>query len=118
MRTAFRLEDVPARQDPRLREQRVYGIVLAVVVCFAAVTLICSMIGDGALVVMHNQRDETRALRERIATEQARAEMLLARVESLRSASFEVERVAREELGLVREGEIVFDFRPPAHRSN
>ncbi len=116
MRTVFRLDEVPARPDPRQREQRLYRVASAVVVCVVLVIMFGSMIGDGGLVVMHNQRDEAASLRERISQEQARARALSTRVESLRSASFELERVAREELGLIREGEIVFDFRPATIR--
>jgi cell division protein FtsB len=116
MRTAFRLDDVPVHRDSRQREETIFRASSGVVLCVVVVLVFWSMIGDGGLVVRHNQGDEAKALRERIAQEQSRSQLLLARVELLKSESFELERVAREELGLVREGEIVFDFRPPGIR--
>lgn len=66
--------------------------------------------GDrGLLAMWHTQHDLERLAREMEIVEQKNA-TLVREVQHLRSDLVYIEKIAREELGLVRPGEIVFEF--------
>jgi cell division protein FtsB len=80
------------------------------------VAISSSFIGDGGVTVIYQQSRYKKLLAAKIQEEEARRESLLARIEGLKNDPLEVERMAREELGLVRESELVFDFREAGPR--
>ncbi len=66
---------------------------------------------DGYLAVIVNSERVSELQRE-IAAIEATNKKLRAEIRSLRSDMEAIERIAREDLGLVKEGEIVYEFAP------
>lgn len=64
---------------------------------------------DGYLAVLEN-RERVSALRREIGEIRTRNKALRAEIRSLRSDMRAIERIAREDLGLVKRGEIVYEF--------
>jgi cell division protein FtsB len=64
---------------------------------------------QGLLTVQHKQQDITRLAREVEILEQENAR-LVQEVQRLRVDMVYLEKIAREEIGLVRPGELVFEF--------
>jgi cell division protein FtsB len=64
---------------------------------------------QGLLTVQHKQQDLTRLAREVEILEQENAR-LVQEVQRLRVDMVYLEKIAREEIGLVRPGELVFEF--------
>ncbi len=64
---------------------------------------------DGYLAVIEN-RERVSALRREIGEIRTRNKALRAEIRSLRSDMRAIERIAREDLGLVKKGEIVYEF--------
>jgi cell division protein FtsB len=64
---------------------------------------------QGLLAVQHKQQEITRLAREVELLEQENAR-LVHEIQRLRVDMVYVEKIAREELGLVRPGELVFEF--------
>jgi cell division protein FtsB len=118
MRIAFKtdVQEVPERRPSHRGTSRTFRIVFLAVVGVSALALLGTIVGDGGVTIIYQQNKVRKDLEVRISAEENRRLRLLARVESLQSDPSELERVAREELGLVREREIVFDFREPGPR--
>jgi cell division protein FtsB len=105
----------PDRSTGQREPSRFFRIALLTAVGCSLLAILSSFLGDGGLMVILQQRRVKQDLLVRITAEEMRSARLSARVEALKNDPTELERVAREELGLVREREIVFDFRtaPP-----
>ncbi len=67
-----------------------------------------SIFGASGLVGVYRTEAEVERLEQQVAAAQAVNESLAERVEALRSDPMEVERAARERLGLVKEGDKVY----------
>ena len=78
----------------------------------AAALLVAALLvyGGSALVRVVQLQEEVEALERDIVTQRARADALARTVERLRTDPAYVEKLAREELGWVREGETVLKF--------
>jgi cell division protein FtsB len=78
----------------------------------AAALLLAGLIvyGGGALARVVQLQQEVEALEREIVTQRARADALARTVERLRSDPAYIEKLAREDLGWVREGETVLRF--------
>ncbi len=117
MRISFRTDSEDNRPaDAPGGAGRAYHILLVSVLGIAALAIVSSFIGDGGVTVIYQQSRHKKLLAAGIQREEARRETLLARIEGLKHDPLEVERMAREELGLVRESEIVYDFREAGPR--
>ena len=79
----------------------------------AVLALGLGVYGTGSLVRVLHMRREMAALERDVSTLRAQSEKLAAAVERLRSDPLYVEKLAREDLGLVREGETVLKFPSP-----
>jgi cell division protein FtsB len=70
--------------------------------------LVAAMFGQGGLLDLLRLHEDLGTARAELAEQQARVQSLRRQVERLRSDPAARERVAREELGLVKPGEVVF----------
>ncbi len=118
MRITFRTDgqEVTDRRSTRQDAPRSFRIVFLLIVGISLLAVLGSFVGDGGLTILYQQTRVKADLQARIFAEQTRRQRLVARVDNLKNDPFELERVAREELGLVREREIVFDFRTSGPR--
>lgn len=69
--------------------------------------------GEGSLMHIHNLRKEIRVQQEELAKLKARNEILEAQVRSLKADPDAVEGLAREDLGMIRQGETFFLVKDP-----
>ena len=90
---------------------------LASIIALVAL-VVGSLFGDRGLLQLMDQRQRAEALAGEIEELQAENARLAAEIAALRSDPRAIERLAREELGLVRAGETVFLIRDaePARR--
>jgi cell division protein FtsB len=87
--------------------------ILVTFVVLLALFIVAAVYGDHGLAHLSRMRNEQRDL-ERTAFElQQRNEHLRERIEKLRSDDSYLERLARERLGLVRKGEILYRVTAP-----
>lgn len=77
--------------------------------------LLSSVFGTGGLVQLVQLHQERRALGEQAFALLEKNDELRRGILQLRRSDRVLERLARQELGLVREGEIVYRFRGPAN---
>ncbi len=93
---------------PRLR--------LAAILLLALV--VASVLGNRGLVRLYRMHQTQAALEREVAQLTAGNAALVEEVRALRTDPGRVEAIAREELGLVKPGEIVYEFRaaPPPSR--
>jgi cell division protein FtsB len=73
-----------------------------------------SLLGSGGLLHLWRLRAERAALGEDAFRLLAKNDELRRKILHLRRSDRALERLARQELGLVRDGEIVYRFRPRA----
>ena len=76
----------------------------------AVIALALAVYGGASLVRVLHMRGEMEAMEKDVATLRLQTEKLAATVERLRTDPLFVEKLAREDLGLVREGETVLKF--------
>lgn len=81
--------------------------ILASIILVAALVL-NSFFGDKGLIHLMERRDRLEALRREVEDIRSMNARLAHEVSALRSNPDAIERIAREELGLAREGETVF----------
>ncbi len=72
--------------------------------------LALSAYGAGALLRVHQMRGQIETTERDLATLRAQAERLSQMVERLRNDPLSVEKLAREDLGMVRQGETILKF--------
>ncbi len=94
---------------PRLFVERVLPLVVLGTACCSVPVLIAS---DSGLPRLERLRHERRAVDEKVSRLSDDIRRLRAEVERIKSDPSHTERVARDELGLVRQTEIVFQFEP------
>jgi len=73
-----------------------------------------SVLGNRGLVRLYQMHQERTALEREVEQLGAANARLADEIRSLRTERGGVERIAREELGLVKPGELVYEFRPAA----
>jgi cell division protein FtsB len=76
--------------------------------------IVGALFGDRGLLHLIEQRHRAEALAQEIEALQAENASLATEIAALRSDPRAIERVAREELGMLRPGETVFLVRPAA----
>ncbi len=79
----------------------------------AVLALGLGVYGGGSLARVLQMKREIEALERDVATMRAQSEKLAATVERVRNDPLYLEKLAREDLGLVREGETVLKFPSP-----
>jgi cell division protein FtsB len=77
-----------------------------------------SVFGGGGLCELWRLHHERATLRDEVFRLLQENDALRQRIVLLRHSDRDLERLARQELGLVRDGEIVYRFRPPEDKSN
>ena len=99
------------KQGPTEREIKGWRPSLILLVCFLGLLLLMSLFGDrGLLQLYHMGRAKAQLEREIKALERDNT-VLRQEVEAMRRDPFHAEEIARRDLGLVRPGEIVYQFR-------
>jgi cell division protein FtsB len=88
------------------------GLRLLVVVCAAGAGYYVLLGGEYSVFDLWQMEDRREAAERRVDSLHAVVDSLEARAEALRADTLLIERVAREEYGLVREGEILVRFLP------
>jgi cell division protein FtsB len=91
------------------RKAATLGSVLALVAL-----VVGSLFGDRGILYLFAQQERTEALRREIADLRAQNASLAGEIRALRSDPRAIERLARESLGLARDGETVFLIREPS----
>lgn len=97
----------PASPAPGLYKIRRRGLILAMASTFLATT-VAALFGEGGYRDVKQLRREVSVRRLELEEQRARVSALEAEVKRLQSDPTALERLAREQLGLVRPGEISF----------
>ena len=101
-----------SRSQPRKKSERKFRYIFWLVGCLSILLLGTAVFGrDGLLAVIVNQR-RTGNLRANILALRESNWSLKKQIQSLRSDLTSVEIIAREDLGLVKPGETVYEFIP------
>ena len=96
----------PDRERPSLFRH------LRLAVVFLLALIVASVMGNRSLLKIYQMHRNRAALEREIDQLTATNASLAAEVRILRTDPARVEAIAREELGLVRPGELVYEFRP------
>lgn len=92
--------------------RRATQVTLKAVVLLASVVtvvfFISFMFSDRGLPELQHARTRVAALRADIAKLESENARLRAEIESVRRSSYAIERIAREDLGMARKGEVVY----------
>jgi len=83
-------------------------------ILFLLALVVASVMGNRSLVRLYHMHREQVALEHEIEQLTASNAALAEDVRNLRTDPARVEAIAREELGLVKPGELVYEFRPAA----
>ena len=78
-----------------------------------AAGLLFALLGEGGYLDLLRVRGETREAQRQLERQRARVQALQAEVEALRDDPAAKERIAREQLGLAEEGEMLFLLAEP-----
>jgi cell division protein FtsB len=98
------------------REGKTKRIIRALVLFFAAATVVDALVGEQGLFAMLRARRQAGELAATIARQRAENTRLRDEVQRLQNDPAAIEEVARRELGLIRPGEKLFiikDLPPP-----
>ena len=96
------------RRSPLLSR---WGVVALLLLALGA----ASVLGNRGLVRLYQMHRTRAALHEEIEQLTSANAILAEEVRALRTDPGRIEAIAREELGLVKPGEIVYAFQPPPH---
>ncbi|HKB69697.1 MAG TPA: septum formation initiator family protein [Thermoanaerobaculia bacterium] len=86
----------------------------AISLVFSAIAFALLLIGDRGTDAWKKAQDDSRALKAQVAELEAGNAAIAARIENAEHNSFELEKDARERMGLVKPDEIVFLLPAPA----
>ncbi len=101
------LPSVSTHESRRATQVTLKAVVLLASVLFV-VFAISFIFSDRGLPELQHARTRVAELREDIARIEAENQRLRAEIESVKRSSYAVERIAREDLGMSRNGEIVY----------
>jgi len=93
----------------RILRRRVVLILSIVGALYLAVPL---LLGDMGILKYFEMLETRRQISAAIEKLTAENQMLKKEVDALRSDSIVIEKIAREQLGLVKDGEVIYQFRP------
>jgi cell division protein FtsB len=101
------LPSVSTHESRRATQVTLKAVILlaSVLVVVFAISFVFS---DRGLPELQHSRTRVAELRQDIARIEAENERLRAEIESVKRSSYAVERIAREDLGMSRKGEIVY----------
>ncbi len=98
-------------QDPAQRRTRLRRPGLILLLCFLGLLLLLSLLGDRSLLQLYQMGRVRAHLEQEIETLKHENALLRQEVEAMRRHPSQTEEIARRDLGLVRPGEIVYQFR-------
>lgn len=101
---------IPGRATPAWRRHTGLAV-LGGVSAFALLLLVLSVFGDQGIFRIRRLSRDRALLEEKVAGAERDAEALRRRLSDLRQGRASSELAAREKLGLVKPGEVVYDFR-------
>jgi cell division protein FtsB len=103
---------MPARAEPDPRAERRSklrrGVLVASLYVVFSGGVVAALFGNGGLLDLVRLHGEMRSLQVQLVEQQARVEELRHKVGALESDPMAKERIAREELGMLKPGEKVF----------
>lgn len=106
------MNERPGRPETSLRRK---AATLASL-CALIALLVGSLFGDRGILYLMAQREKAERLQREIEEMRAENGRLAAEIEALRRDPRAIERLAREQLGLARNGEVVFLIREEPRR--
>jgi len=86
-------------------------IALVLLVGLTLVALLAAVFGEQGVLKVRHLAGEREELEDRVAAIEEETRDLRGRVLSMQNEPFLYEKAARERLGLVKQGEVVYDFR-------
>lgn len=112
--TEVRAQRAPERRPERGGDSRLRRKALAIAAfLILAASVLNALFGERGFFGLMKAREEYQALSEEVQALEADNERLAEEIESLRNDPLVIERIAREVLGMAREGEIVVSIRDP-----
>ncbi|MFQ6672815.1 MAG: septum formation initiator family protein [Candidatus Tectimicrobiota bacterium] len=104
------------RAHPRPRPLYLPHIVFALSAVATALIVLLTLFGQRGLMEVYALSQKIRATSEEIALYEQKNKALQDRIENLKHDPYTIEQIAREELGLVKPGETVYEFvdEPPS----
>jgi cell division protein FtsB len=103
----MRMSSVSIHESRRTSQVTLRAVVLLAGVLFV-VFAISFVFSDRGLPELQHARTRVAGLRADIAKVEAENARLRAEIESVKKSSYAVERIAREDLGMSRKGEVVY----------
>jgi cell division protein FtsB len=94
--------------DPRRATQVTLKAIVLLASVLTIVFLISFVFSDRGLPELQDARTRVENLRAQIARLESENARLRAEIDSVRKSSFAIERIAREDLGLARQGETIY----------
>ena len=94
--------------DPRRATQVTLRVVILLSIVLTAVLLISFVFSDRGIAELQHSRKRVAELRADITRAEAENARLRAEIESVRKSTYAVERIAREDLGMSKKGELVY----------
>ncbi len=98
------------REEVRQYRARMRGLLLMVLIVVNCYLLLSLFLGDMGVIKLVKMRTVHQQLQEEMASLRQGSEQLTREVDALKSDPHAIERLAREKLGLVKEGELVYEF--------
>ena len=94
--------------DPRRATQVTLRVVVLLSIVLTAVLLISFVFSDRGIAELQHARKRVSELRADISRAEAENARLRAEIDSVRKSTYAVERIAREDLGMSKRGELVY----------
>ena len=94
--------------DPRRATQVTLRVVVLLSIVLTAVLLISFVFSDRGIAELQHSRKRVAELRADIVRAEAENARLRAEIDSVRKSTYAVERIAREDLGMSKKGELVY----------
>jgi cell division protein FtsB len=89
------------------------NVIIAFLATFAVLMLVSALLGERGFLSFLKLHDERRAQEEEIARIQRENGALKSRIQRVKRDEQALEALVRQELGWIRDGEIVYKFRSP-----
>lgn len=87
-----------------------HTVVLVVTVATATLMVVLTLVDENGVLPRRTKAREIAAMRATVARLQTEQKELEERLDNLAGGRFEMERIARERLGLARDGELIYRF--------
>jgi cell division protein FtsB len=98
--------------DPRRATKATMKVVILLSAVLTIVFLISFVFSEEGISELQQSRRRVQDLQQEITRLEAENQKLKAEIDSLRQSTFTVERIAREDLGMSKKGEVVYMLPP------